>query len=359
MPVEFALWKLGPTPQRLSAAYLDQEKRLEDVVSGDLSLVESNLMLVGRQVVTAYQKFIDLLAMDSDGNLVVIELKRDKTPRDVIAQGLDYASWAATLGNAQISDIYREHHGREIEVGFEDSFGATLPETLNQRVEIVIVCSHLDPATERIVNYLNSAYGVHINAVFFKYFRDGENEYLARSWLIDPVQAEVHASSAPRGKKSSEAWNQRDFYISLGVGPERNWDDCRQYGFVSGGGGAWYSSTLRALFVDARVFVYVPKEGYVGVGVVTAEAMPIRDFAVSLSDREVRLIDAPVQATNLAHDLTDDEMCEWVVPVKWLATRPRPKAYREKGLFASQHTACKLRNAFTIQKLTEHFKLSE
>ena len=30
--------------------------------------------------------------MDAEGNLTLVELKRDRTPRDVVAQILDYAS---------------------------------------------------------------------------------------------------------------------------------------------------------------------------------------------------------------------------------------------------------------------------
>jgi RecB family endonuclease NucS len=36
-------------------------------------------------VLTSYNKYIDLLAIDRNGSIVIIELKRDKTPRDVVA----------------------------------------------------------------------------------------------------------------------------------------------------------------------------------------------------------------------------------------------------------------------------------
>lgn len=39
----------------------------------------------------------------------------------------------------------------------------------------------------------------------------------------------------------------------------------------------------------------------------------------------------------------DSKVTEMVVPVQWLATRPVNQAFRENGLFASQVTACKLR----------------
>jgi RecB family endonuclease NucS len=36
---------------------------------------------------------IDLLCINGDGDIVIVELKRDKTPREITAQALDYASW--------------------------------------------------------------------------------------------------------------------------------------------------------------------------------------------------------------------------------------------------------------------------
>jgi RecB family endonuclease NucS len=50
-------------------------------------------MILGRQVHTEHDGYIDILGLNKDGDLVIVELKRNKTPRDVIAQCLDYASW--------------------------------------------------------------------------------------------------------------------------------------------------------------------------------------------------------------------------------------------------------------------------
>lgn len=51
------------------------------------SLLGERLLVIGRQVKTPHGKLIDLLAMDGEGNLHVLELKRDKTPRDVVRSG--------------------------------------------------------------------------------------------------------------------------------------------------------------------------------------------------------------------------------------------------------------------------------
>lgn len=73
--------------------------------------------------------------------------------------------------------------------------------------------------------------------VFFRHFRDGDATYLARSWLKDPVVAEERTRS-PRSKWTAAAWNGRDYYVMFGHEEARDWEDARQYGYVSAGGGS-------------------------------------------------------------------------------------------------------------------------
>jgi RecB family endonuclease NucS len=57
-------------------------------------------MLIGRQESTGMGGRIDLLGVAPDGALVLIELKRDRTPREVVAQAIDYAVWVEKLAYA-------------------------------------------------------------------------------------------------------------------------------------------------------------------------------------------------------------------------------------------------------------------
>ncbi|GAM62057.1 putative inner membrane protein [Vibrio ishigakensis] len=50
---------------------------------------------------------LDLLAMNKDGNLVIIENKLDDTGRDVMWQALKYASYCSNLTKSQIVEIYQ------------------------------------------------------------------------------------------------------------------------------------------------------------------------------------------------------------------------------------------------------------
>ena len=165
MPIRHAIWKVGENPTPLAESRLVSEQQLEDMIVRDTSILSNEWMLIGRQEITAHGGRIDLLAIAPDGSLVLIELKREKTPRDIVAQALDYAAWIQELPTERIAQIYhRFSNGGNLDAAFRKRFGVDLDEeTLNQSHQIIIVASALDVATERIINYLD-AQDVAINA---------------------------------------------------------------------------------------------------------------------------------------------------------------------------------------------------
>ena len=114
---------------------------------------------------------IDLLAVAPDGSLVLIELKRDRTPREVVAQALDYAGWVERLRTDDIAAVYgRFAPGHSLAEDFRQRFGQDLDEeTLNQNHGIIIVAASLDDSTERIVHYLSER-DIPINVLCFQIF---------------------------------------------------------------------------------------------------------------------------------------------------------------------------------------------
>lgn len=360
MPVEMGIWRIdGDSPRRLSSAILPTEKTLEDYMARDPTLLGERLLVIGRQVRTPHGKFIDLLAIDSEGGLHVLELKRDRTPREVVAQILDYGSWITGLDRDGVLAIANDHLPMPFEAAFEECFLVSPPDEVNVEHRLTIVATDLDPSSERIVEYLNS-FGVPINAVFFAFLKDDDRLYLARSWLMQRDDAGAGAPGRKSGKKAE--WNGRDWFVSFGDGLGRSWQDGRQYGFVSAGGDPWYSRTLRALPVGARVFVHIPKSGYVAVGTTLREAQRFDLAEVAIDGSWVRLSDqvlhAPYNHVEDSSPITDDN-AEYVVPVRWIRANDQDQAYWEKGMFANQNSACKLRQPFTLDRLAEHFGLHE
>jgi RecB family endonuclease NucS len=76
MPVEQAIWRIGDTSIRLKDSSLDSEHSLEEMICKDIAILNDEWLLIGRQVPTAYNKSIDLLAIDATGSLIIIELKK-------------------------------------------------------------------------------------------------------------------------------------------------------------------------------------------------------------------------------------------------------------------------------------------
>ncbi|WP_245977625.1 hypothetical protein [Kushneria sinocarnis] len=313
----------------------------------DVSILNRDWLLIGRQVRTDFDKLIDLLALDVNGNVIIIELKRDRTPREVVAQAIDYASWVVTLSDYQLIEIYEkfaEHYPRShasLGEAFEAKFGIALTDVaLNDSHQMVVVATRLDASSERIINYLNNYGGenLSINAMFFSAFEDNGNQYLSRAWMMDPDEPVQPASQ--KGQKTP--WNG-EFYASFG--DDRPWELARRYGFIAGGGAAWYSKTLNLLSEGDRVWVNIPKTGYVGVAEVTGERRRGDEFMIETEHGWQSLLSMTTPAEyNHIHeqgDADDEETLEYVVPVRWIKSVPAEQAFREAGLFGNQNTVCK------------------
>ncbi|MDQ2769523.1 MAG: DUF91 domain-containing protein [Bacteroidota bacterium] len=355
MSVEFGVWRINGELERIKFSSLDKEAKLETVLLKDLRVLDPDLMLVGKQVPTSFGKRIDLLAIDAQGDLVVIELKRNKTPRDVVGQALDYASWVQNLSYENLVNIFDSHYGnKDLGQAFKARFEIELPEKINENHRIIIVASELDNSTERIINYLTDNFGVPINAVFFRYFTDNNNEYIARSWLLDPEQVAERAEEV-KIHKTRDTWNQKDFYVAI-KGQQRSWADCRKYGFVSAGGGKFYSSKLAQLVPGSRVSAYVPGVGYVGIGTVLDAAVAVKDFTIQQGEQDVQLLELPLVAEKMGEYADDMDKSEYVVRVEWITADDIPPL-KEKGLFANQNVVCRLTDRKTLDRLKEEFNL--
>src|SRR5438270_12990198 len=84
---------------------LGSEDELQAWIATDPRLLGLDVLVLGREVITEFGGRIDVLAIDRAGNLVIIECKRHRTPRDIIAQILDYASWVTQLSTRQVHEL--------------------------------------------------------------------------------------------------------------------------------------------------------------------------------------------------------------------------------------------------------------
>ena len=359
MPIKHAVWKVGTQPTPLASASLANEQQLEDMIVHDPCILSSEWMLIGRQEKTGFEERIDLLAIAPDGSLVLIELKRNRTPREVVAQALDYAAWVENLTADKIAQIYRRFsNGGNLDDAFKQHFGTELnEETLNESHQIILVAAKLDDSTERIIKYLNDR-DIPINVLFFQVFQSGSEQLLSRAWLIDPGETQANAATTTMRAGEKEPWNG-EYYVSFGGEESRWWEDARKFGFISAGGGSWYSQTLKLLSPGDRVWVKIPGSGYVGVGRVTEAVQSVNEFKVPTQAGERPCLEVLKAADHLRKNAADPEKAEYFVRVEWLDTVAENKAFNEVGLFGNQNTVCQPTTPkwrHTIERLKTYFR---
>ena len=92
---------------------LNERSNIQEWIAKDPSILgyQDDLMVIQKEY-DGFEKTnmrLDLLTLSKDGHLVVIENKRDKSGREVVAQVLMYASFCSTLTAEQVVDLYKDY----------------------------------------------------------------------------------------------------------------------------------------------------------------------------------------------------------------------------------------------------------
>ena len=187
--------ELKPLESNLAEANKTEPYDLEKWIASDSSILGPGLLIIGRQVPTSSGP-LDLLAVDRSGNLVIVELKRDKLPRQALVQAIDYASDVASWGVEKISEICTKHTGESFEDAFNDRFPDIDLEVinLNETQRILLVGFSIESSLERMIAWLSESYGVSVNAIVLNYIHtEGGEELLTKTAVIseDLEQARI------------------------------------------------------------------------------------------------------------------------------------------------------------------------
>ena len=152
----------------------------------------SRILVIGRQVTTNLNTFIDLLGVDQFGNTVVIELKRGKTPRETLAQLIEYASFIDNLDYEQLNEIYQNYSGEDasLEDYHQEYYKSETDDKVswNKNSKLVIVASEITPEIKQTAMYLRKK-GLDIYCVEFKYFvNNADNKMISSDFVVGDEQ---------------------------------------------------------------------------------------------------------------------------------------------------------------------------
>lgn len=146
------------------------------------------------------------------------------------------------------------------------------------------------------------------------------------------------------------------YYFNVGEGPHRTWNDCRRLGFISAGQGVRWRDAICAFRVGDVIAAYLKNHGFVGIGRITKEALPVR--CVTIQDKPI--LNHPLECTNMSDNIDSDDLCEYVALVEWLRAVDASKAkWKAKaGIYTTPLVRASLENQReTIGFLESEFQI--
>lgn len=163
----------------------------------------------------------------------------------------------------------------------------------------------------------------------------------AESSTSQDHQREQLAENGPGNEEQPDG--ERIFYVNVGEGPSRNWDDCRRFGFLAAGSGRKWSKQLEKLRIGDTVIAYLKGHGYVGIGTITSTATPATKFTVNgVSIKELPLINDTIRSIKRFNK----ENGEYLIGVEWEVAVAREQAAWKSNanLFTTALVCASLRN---------------
>lgn len=340
-------------PATLAQAALHERRDLQRLLRVHLGDVMPDVLVIAEEFGDwdDSRRRIDLLAVDRDANLVVIELKRGDTGVHMELQALRYAAMVSTMTFDQAVDAYATFLGEagdNARTRLLDFLGWTDPAdgTFAQDVRIALFSEDYSRELTSSVLWLNmrqldiTCWRVRTYALEQRLLVDFEQIIPLREAREYQVRVRNKQAIEQAARRERVDWNG-EYYANFGDTRYRSWDDARRYGFISAGGGAWFSRTLRLLEPGARVWVNTPGSGYVGVGVVTGLPRRADEFEVDTPDGRRRYLDVGHISDALRDHAHDEDRAERFVPVRWLHTVDEAHAVRETGFFGNQNSVAK------------------
>lgn len=146
------------------------------------------------------------------------------------------------------------------------------------------------------------------------------------------------------------------YYYNVGEGSHRNWDDYREYKFISAGQGVRWRDAMLGFREGDAVAAYLKGYGFVGIGIIAERAKPIREVTIDGKP----LLSWPLACANMAENAESDDLSEYVARVEWKASVERGEAKWKKkaGLYTTTHVRASLEGqAATLAFLEAEFKV--
>lgn len=176
---------------------IDFESSFEDWLenSPNVLLEEETILWIGRQLniqVGDGNRHIDLIGINSKGDIVICELKKGNTQREIVSEILEYASWARSLTYEYLNIIAKNYYQeddrlkeRELREIFNEVFYPEDEENINivfnNNQQLYVVAEEISKTVKDVINYLNTEYSVPIIGVEYCIYKSMEGEIIVNT----------------------------------------------------------------------------------------------------------------------------------------------------------------------------------
>ncbi len=163
------------SPRSFQADYV--ENNIQQWVDAHPHFVNAGrpMLSLGTEIATRHGGSIDNLFIDGNGHLVVAEMKRGRTPREVMAQIMDYAAHASRLEWPDLESICEKRHGTDLGSAFRQCFGRRLLKAEKIEHRLLVLAESYDPSVMDVAIYLINN-GTPLTLLEFTYFVLGDSK---------------------------------------------------------------------------------------------------------------------------------------------------------------------------------------
>lgn len=183
--------KLVPLQSSLVSDGKKERDDLEQWIKSNPQILGDDIAVIGEQVQTSSGP-LDFLGIDNYGNTVIVELKRDRLPREALAQAIDYASDIAGWEIDRFREVCKAYTGQALEDFLQEKFEDISLEDLaiNQAQRLLLVGTAVEESLGRMIEWLSDSYNVGINVIVLNYAKTSQGDSILSRMVIIPEEVE-------------------------------------------------------------------------------------------------------------------------------------------------------------------------
>lgn len=230
------IWKItskGPVQVTETTLKEEQllEEHLEDWVVANQQILGENLLIIGRQVmIPDIRDRVDVLALDAQGNAVIIELKRGKLKDPVDMQALRYASYIAKWSFEDFENVARTHFnaGSDPSFNFNERYeefctdaGIDEVPDLNSDQRLIIVGAEVKAKLGSVALWLRE-HNVDVKVIEVEVFREGGTLFLQPQTIVPLPVSRFSETGQRRSGDGAKPWLEdgRNWHLNKRCSPK-------------------------------------------------------------------------------------------------------------------------------------------